>query len=74
MEAQGGNEKAEYGETLIKNLSIKLTEEYGKGFTIINLKYLRQFYLAFQNSHALRDQLSRTHHQHGGNLKQAWCR
>lgn len=63
VEAQGGNEKAEYGQTLIKNLSSKLTEEFGKGFTITNLKYMRQFYLAFQNSHALRDQLSWTHYR-----------
>lgn len=63
VEAQGGNEKAEYGQTLIKNLSSKLTDEFGKGFTITNLKYMRQFYLAFQNRHALRDQLSWTHYR-----------
>jgi len=34
-----------------------LTEEFGKGFTVTNLKYMRQFYIAFPNSHALRDQI-----------------
>ena len=63
VEAQGGNEKAEYGQTLVKNLSTKLTENFGKGFTITNLKYMRQFYLAFQIGHALRDQLSWTHYR-----------
>ena len=62
-EAQGENERAEYGSRLLKFLSEKLTEEFGKGFTATNLKYMRQFYIAFQNSHALRDQLSWTHYR-----------
>ena len=40
-----------------------MTNEYGKGFTTTNLKYMRQFYLAFPNSHALRDQLTWTHYR-----------
>ena len=31
--------------------------EFGKGFTITNLKYMSQFYLVFSKGHALRDQL-----------------
>jgi predicted nuclease of restriction endonuclease-like (RecB) superfamily len=63
VEAQGGNGQAEYGQVLLKNLSDQLTAEFGKGFTVTNLKYMRQFYLAFQNRHALRDQLSWTHYR-----------
>ena len=63
VEAQGGNEKAEYGQALLKNLSDQLIVEFGKGFTVTNLKYMRQFFLAFQNRHALRDQLSWTHYR-----------
>jgi len=63
VEKQGGNNKAEYGATLIKNLSKKMTKEFGKGFTTTNLKYMRQFYLTFQKSHALSDQLSWTHYR-----------
>lgn len=63
VEAQGGNGQAEYGQVLLKNLSDRLTAEFGKGFTVTNLKYMRQFYLAFQNRHALRDQLSWTHYR-----------
>ena len=33
VEAQNGEEKAEYGEFLIKNLSKELTKDFGKGFT-----------------------------------------
>ena len=63
VEQQGGEERAEYGKSLIAELSQQLTLDYGKGFTATNLKYMRQFYLTFQNRHALRDQLSWTHYR-----------
>lgn len=53
---QGGEAKAGYGKYIIKELSEKLINEYGNGYTITNLKYFRQFYLTFPISHALRDQ------------------
>ena len=62
-EAQGGAERAEYGKRLIEYLSVQLTEEFGKGFTATNLKYMRLFYQAFPIRHALRDQLSWTHYR-----------
>jgi predicted nuclease of restriction endonuclease-like (RecB) superfamily len=62
-EAQGSNERAEYGDYLIQNLSEKLTLEFGKGFTPTNLKYMRQFYLTFPIGHALSDRLSWTHYR-----------
>ena len=63
VERQGGEERAEYGSRLISGLARRLTAEYGKGYTTTNLKYMRQFYLQFQNGHALRDQLSWTHYR-----------
>jgi hypothetical protein len=63
VEAQDGNERAEYGDNLVKSLSKELKVEFGKGFTVTNLKYMRQFYLTFPKSHALRDQLSWTHYR-----------
>lgn len=63
IEEQGGNEKAEYGTSLLKELSKQMTQDFGKGFTVTNLKYMRQFYLTFPNSHALRDELSWTHYR-----------
>lgn len=62
-EAQGENQRAEYGKGLLKFLSEKLTKEFGKGFTVANLKNMRQFYLIFQKSYALRSQLSWTHYR-----------
>lgn len=46
-EEQNGNERAEYGENLIKNLSIGLTKEFGKGFSKRNLWQMKQFYLTY---------------------------
>lgn len=42
-EAQGETDRAEYGIGLLKFLSEKLTQEFGKGFTVTNLSYMRQF-------------------------------
>lgn len=60
---QGGEGRAEYGKNLLKELSKQLTKEFGRGFTTTNLKYMRQFYLTFQNRHSLRDELSWTHYR-----------
>lgn len=62
VEEQGGAERAEYGTHLIKNLSQRLTKDYGKGFTITNLKNMRLFYLTFQKGQTLSDQLSWSHY------------
>lgn len=46
-EIQRGEERAEYGERVIEDLSARLTERYGKGFSATNLKYFRLFYQAY---------------------------
>lgn len=58
---QQGENRAEYGKGVIKNLSKRLTNEYGGGFTVSNLKFMRQFYLYYPKGYALRSQLSWTH-------------
>lgn len=63
VEQQDGYEKAEYGSRLIAELSKQMIVDFGKGFTPTNLKYMRQFYLTFPNSHALRGELSWTHYR-----------
>lgn len=62
-EEQKGAKRAEYGISLIKYLSRKLTEDYGKGFTERNLWYIRDFYLKFQKVNALRAELTWTHYR-----------
>ena len=45
IEEQGGNEKAEYGTGLLKELSKQMTQDFGKGFTVANLKSFRNPFL-----------------------------
>ena len=47
VEAQGGKEKAKYGNELIKKWAEKLTKDYGKGYSYENLFRFRKFYLTF---------------------------
>ncbi len=44
---QDGKERAEYGTSLLKNLSKDLTEQLGKGYSYRNLRLFRQFYVTF---------------------------
>lgn len=62
-EEQKGKTRAEYGKYLIKELAIKLTRDFGKGFDISNLKNIRKFYITFPKGDALRHQLSWTHYR-----------
>ena len=63
VEMQDGNKNAEYGKKLIKEISKKLTIDYGKGFDETNLRKMRQFYLCFKKRDALRLELSWTHYR-----------
>jgi predicted nuclease of restriction endonuclease-like (RecB) superfamily len=60
---QKGKERAEYGKYTLKNLSKKLTLEFGKGFDYTNLSNMRKFYTVFPIVDALRQQLSWTHYR-----------
>ena len=73
---QEGKERAEYGKALLKELSGRLSGEFGKGFDVTNLRKMRQFYLLFSKrdamspdsmeigkTHSLRGELSWTHYR-----------
>lgn len=60
---QKGNERATYGSYTLKNLSKKMTLEFGKGFDESNLRNMRSFYQAFPMFDALRHTLSWTHYR-----------
>lgn len=53
----------EYGKGLLRQVSAKLTAEFGKGYSYANLKNMRQFYRCFPNRYALRSDLSWTHYR-----------
>ena len=43
-EEQNGNERAEYGKQILKELSNRLSTEFGKGFSVTNLQQMKNFY------------------------------
>lgn len=47
IEEQGGHERAEYGKSILKELSSELTKEFGRGYSRSNLEYMRRFYLTY---------------------------
>ena len=55
---QGGKAKAEYGKSLLANLSKDLTLANGKGFSLSNLKRMRQFYVVYPIGATVSHQLS----------------
>ena len=48
-EEQSGKERAAYGQQILKELSNRLTKEFGKGFSIENLDRMRYFYKTYSN-------------------------
>lgn len=62
MEIQQGDERASYGEAVLEKLSEKLTREFGKGFSIINLRRMRKFYCLFPIRSTVLNELSWSHY------------
>ena len=60
---QNGEDRAKYGKAIIKELSARLIEDFGKGFSTTNLKQMRQFYIIFPKGHTLSDLLSWSHYK-----------
>jgi len=62
-EEQGGAKRAAYGKELLRDVSVKLSKEFGRGFGVTTLEDIRKFYLAYtvadgnEKSHALRGEL-----------------
>ena len=47
---QGGNERAAYGKGVLKRLSTRLTEKYGKGWSVETLTKCRKFFMVYSIS------------------------
>ena len=65
QELQEGEDRAGYGKQILAELSIKLNKQYGKGFSVTNLRYFRLFYQTYTNRapvicHKACDELTRT--------------
>ena len=62
IEIQQGEERANYGDTILDKLSQKLTSEFGKGFSKRNLERMRKFYLLYPNWQTVSAKLSWSHY------------
>jgi predicted nuclease of restriction endonuclease-like (RecB) superfamily len=58
VEEQRGQDRADYGEYLIRNLSKELEAEFGSGFSKRQLERARKFYRVYPNSNDVRPQLN----------------
>lgn len=56
------NNRLEYGQEVLKDLSKRLTKYLGKGYSISNLKYMRVFYKAYPNLEELNEELTWSHY------------
>ena len=61
--ADAVGDRAEYGKQLLQFLSERLTVEFGNGFTVPNLRNMRQFYQTFPIRYAVRSELTWTHYR-----------
>lgn len=61
-EEQSGELRAEYGQAIIKNLSLELQPEFGSGFSNRNLELMRRFYINFPISQTVSAKFSWSHY------------
>ncbi|MES2772666.1 MAG: PDDEXK nuclease domain-containing protein [Bacteroidota bacterium] len=47
QQEQAGNDRAEYGKNIIRIVAQALTQEFGNGFSVTNVKNFKKFYLLF---------------------------
>lgn len=59
---QGHADRAGYGKTLLKDLSKMLTKEFGRGFSVSNLQFMRRFYQEYEIQQTLSVKLSWSHY------------
>ena len=62
VEKQGGEERAKYGEKVIKELSERLTNDFGNGYDKRSVRRMRQFYLMHKMWVSVRPELTWTHY------------
>lgn len=59
---QSDPERADYGKRTIKDLSRTLTQEFGKGFSVSNIQFMRRFYQAYPIQQTVSVKLSWSHY------------
>ncbi|MDR6159251.1 putative nuclease of restriction endonuclease-like (RecB) superfamily [Chryseobacterium sp. SLBN-27] len=70
---QNGENRAEYGKAVLKDLSLHLTERFGKGFSITNLQQMKNFYIIYslqiQQTLSVKLQMADNHENIASNLQ-----
>lgn len=70
---QNGENRAEYGKAVLKDLSLHLTERFGKGFSITNLQQMKNFYIIYslqiQQTLSVKLQMADNHENIAHNLQ-----
>lgn len=59
---QSTPERADYGKQIMKNLSKELTREFGKGFSVSNLQFMRRFYQTYSIQQTVSVKLGWSHY------------
>lgn len=59
---QNSEHRAEYGKQVLKELSKRLTKDFGKGFSVSNLQYMKKFYLGYQKQQTVSVKLTWSHY------------
>ena len=59
---QENQKRADYGKQTLKQHSKELTKEFGKGFLISNLQFMRRFYQCYQIQQTVSVKLSWSHY------------
>ena len=62
-EEQAGSERAAYGKQTLEEVSAQLMQTFGKGFSIVNLRQMRTFYLRYSIQQKSSAELQRPHFQ-----------
>ena len=60
---QNGSLRSEYGKGILQDVSERLQQEFGTGFSVRNLQQMKRFYVMFPYTNALRSQLTWTHYR-----------
>ena len=58
---QSDSARADYGKQTLKALSKELTKEFGRGFSVSNIQFMRRFYQTYQIQQTLSVKLSWSH-------------
>jgi predicted nuclease of restriction endonuclease-like (RecB) superfamily len=59
---QSAPDRADYGKQTLKELSRELTKEFGKGFSVSNIQFMRRFYQSYQIQQTVSVKLSWSHY------------